>query len=262
MSIHQNLLACNTYPRQDLWTESRPTGYFYNNTWKLHHCNGPSGNDFKECLRDTRLLITGDSTTRPWYSFLCKTFSCTQTTESWTTAKWHKRSTCYNSSYNLTIQWLPHAQPFFSFPDDRWDTYKYTVGSITRHINELDSNIKAIIVIHMYVHLAAFHHSVFRERIRLVSNSIRLYLIRNKNAKILIKGPHTYATTSIGNDCMSDYIGYLYRDIMFEEFQGLHERVTYMDQKDMTIAKNVYSHHPPDEVIRGAVYQMLGYICG
>ena len=239
----------------------KPSGFFYNDIWKHHHCRGSSTRDYSQCLNGTLLMITGDSTTRQWYSFILNAFHCLQYTEKWLALKWHKRSACFSQSLNFTVEWIPHAQPFFVGVD--WHSNRYTMNSIERQLNELgDRKYKHIfIVIHMYVHFIALHHTVFRDRARSISNSLRTLSTKQDNVKFLIKGPHTYASTNAGNDCFNDYFGFLYRDILKEEFAGLFDKVIYMDQKDMTIAKGTILHHPPDEVVREAVNQIFEYAC-
>ena len=66
----RNLSSCYSYPKQLLWNRPEPTGFFYNNEWHLLHCQQPNRSDYTQCLRGKHLMISGDSTTRQWYSFL------------------------------------------------------------------------------------------------------------------------------------------------------------------------------------------------
>ena len=259
MADRGNLPTCYSYPKQELWKIIQPTGYFYKNVWYLHHCNGPSTKDLKRCLRDTYLMISGDSTTRQWYQYLLPYLSCEPTTEAWTKLTWHKRSTCRIPSINFTMEWLPHGQPFSV--GIHFDVNKYTLNAESNQIDEIRNDVKVVYVIHMFMHKLAFHYSVFTDRMRRISRSVKRLLERNKHAKVLIKGPHTFTSTPVGIQRLSDYFGYLYRDIMYEEFKGLHDRIIYMDQKDMTIAKAVDPNHPPRVVVEQTVHQMFNYIC-
>ena len=60
---------------------------------------------------------------------------------------------------------------------------------------------------------------------------------------------------------MNDFFGYPYRDIIYEEFTGLHDKVVYMDQKDMTTSESNKDLHPSEEIVRESVYQLFSYIC-
>ena len=259
MTDRKNLSPCSSYLKHNLWKITQPTGYFYNDTWYLHHCNGSPAKDFKLCLRDTHLMISGDSTTRQWYTYLLPYLSCKPTTEIWTKLKWHKRSACRIPSINFTMEWLPHGQPFSV--GNSFEVNRYTLNAESNQIDEIKSNVKVVYIIHMFMHKLTYHHSVFTDRMRRISRSVKRLLERNKHAKVLIKAPHTFTTTPVGAQRLSDYFGYLYRDIMYEEFKGLHDKITYMDQKDMTIAKAVEPNHPPHKVVEQTVHQMFNYIC-
>ena len=41
----------------------------------------------------------------------------------------------------------------------------------------------------------------------------------------------------------------------------LHDRVVFMVQRDMTIAKNRIGNHPGIDIEREAIRQLIGYIC-
>ena len=87
-----------------------------------------------------------------------------------------------------------------------------------------------------------------------ISNGVRRLLSRNKNAVVLLKGPHTF-------DAIMAYNYYMHRAIMKEAFKGLHDQVVFMEQGDMTIAKGNKDIHPNLRIVREAVRQLIGYIC-
>lgn len=77
----------------------------------------------------------------------------------------------------------------------------------------------------------------------------------------MIKAPHTYKIKDTRGNRLDDYFGYAYKDIMMEEFEGLRDKIVFMDQKDMTIAKALTENHPPVGVVKEAVFQMFNYLC-
>ena len=204
-------------------------------------------------------MISGDSTSRQWYSFLMKNMQCKQISEKWTTEKWHRKSKCIVPPLNFTIEWLPHAQPFF--PGEEWDLHKFAVNCIAKDIDEIGDKQNVIFVIHMHMHFTAFHHSIFHDRMRHISNSVRNILQKNKHVIFMIKGPHTYKIPDLRGNRLDDYFGYLYKDIMYNEFQGLHDKIVFLNQADMTTAKGLVKNHPPEDVVKEAVFQMLDYTC-
>ena len=204
-------------------------------------------------------MISGDSTTRQWFSFLMNYLDCKLISEQWTTEKWHRKSKCFVSSLNLTIEWIPHAQPFLLGAG--WDLHQYVVNCLAKDIAEIDNKQNVIFVIHIYMHFTAFHHSIFEDRMQHISNSVRNILKKNNNVTFMIKGPHTFKSPDYRGNRLNDYFGYLYKDIMFKAFEGIHDKIVFMDQAAMSTAKGIVDNHPPEDVITQAVFQMLDYIC-
>ena len=246
------LTACSSVPKRHTWSEETLTGFFYNNKWFPQYCTIPEKMNIRKCLKDKRLILFGDSTIRHWYKHLMEDFACVAVTEYWTKEKWHKRSSCEIKRMNFTMEWIPHAQPFHV--GLKWDTKRYTTHSIASQIDGLANNANVIVVIHMFSHVSAYHHSVFRDRMRIISKSVHRFLRRNKNAHIFIKSPHTHK--HIGS-----FFGYVYRDIIQEEFKDLQDDIVYLNQADMTIAKINVDVHPPMDIVAAAVKQMLGFVC-
>lgn len=220
------------------------------------HCKGPGEHTYEQCLRGTNLILTGDSTTRKWYKVLMEQFNCLQVTEKWTTTNWPKRSVCVSTSNNFTLEWCPHALPLFIHTN--FDNI-YSIASI---LDNIKNNTKVVIVINLYLHLLAYHHSVFQNRIRVISKSVANLLQRNVMAEVLVKGFTTFSESPGARfKRFDDYFRHVYKDITYKEFSGLHNKVVYMDQKDMTIAKKMADMHPPVDDVRESIYQMLDYIC-
>ena len=262
MPTRASLPKCSSYPRELLWQKAEPTGYFYNDKWYLNHCKGLGNRktSFKRCLRNTTLLISGDSTTRAWYKFLYYYFNCVPITEQWTDVKWKRTSICHVPALKFTLKWVPHAQPCFIGDIKVKD--KYEIYSIPRDMEEIDSETRIFFVIHVHMHIVEYHPSVFRERMRRISNSAKRLLERNKHAQILIKAPHTFLHQSLGTSKrLNDYFGYMFRDIMYEEFRDLRDKVVYMDQKCMTISTGNKKPHPPPNIVSQTIFQMFAYVC-
>ena len=204
-------------------------------------------------------MISGDSTSRQWFSFLMKYLECKLTTERWTTEKWHRKSKCFVQSLNLTIEWIPHAQPFM--PGDNWDMHKYAVNCLAKDIAEIGDKQNVIFVIHMYMHFTATHHSIYQDRMQHISDSVRNLLKKNNNVTFMIKGPHTYKIPDDRGNRLNDYFGYVYKDIMLKAFKGIHDKIVFMDQAALSTAKGLVKNHPPEDVVKEAVFQMFDYIC-
>ena len=133
------------------------------------------------------------------------------------------------------------------------------IYSIPRILDTIDNKTETVVLVHMFFHLIAYHHSVFQDRMQIISKSVASLLERNKKVTVLIKGPST--TKNKYNEHFNDYFGYIYKDIMYETFREMHDKIVYLDMKDMTVAKATVDIHPPTEDVREAVYQMLDYVC-
>ena len=174
-------------------------------------------------------------------------------TEKWTEKAWHKRTLCISAAMNFTAEWIPHAQPFYA-GKRRWQNKKYTIHPIAAYLDENSDKSTLIFVIHMFTHPINYRSEIFRDRMRAISRSARHLLDKNKDAVILVKGPHTF-------NYLYSYKYYIYRAILKEEFKALYDRVVFLEQGDMTIAKGNTEPHPAIDIVKEAVRQLLGYIC-
>lgn len=258
ISTRPNLLPCSLYNRTELWHKREPTGFLYQGEWKLIHCQGKKKSDVLQCLRNRRVILFGDSTTRQWFRDIVMRYNCTQVTETWPVRKWIRPSTCVNNDVNLTVDMMSHALPLFGI----YDNARLMSWSVPRRIDELiGDNEDVIVILHLYMHVNVFRYDVFQIKIRRIRQSVDRLFARNRLAKVLIKAPHTFKAHPYGPFRISDYFGYLYRYILFQEFSGLHDRIFYLDNKDLTTALQVSPEHPPDNVVSAMVDQMFSYVC-
>ena len=148
---------------------------------------------------------------------------------------------------------MVHAQPFF--PRDNWDPSQYGRHSLVSYLSDIeDADEDLVIVIHMFSHTLNYRTEIFQDRMNAISSSVRRLLDRNNKVRVLLKGPHTYKY-------IATYKYYMYRKIMKETFKDLYDKVVFMEQGDMTVAKNSKSIHPENDIVREAVRQMIGYVC-
>lgn len=215
---------------------------------------------YRKCLQNKRVYLLGDSTTRQWFEkgILTRLFNCSYVTENWTTDKWHKPSECFSKEINLTVGWYPHSQPFSV---GQIDENSYTLYSIARRIDDIDAHEDAVVVIGLFLHVVPYHHNVFKTKMVKIRSSVEKVLERNSNVKIFIKAPHTYTETPAGSFRLNDYFAYVYTNIMYDVFLGLHDRVIFLNNMDTADALRLKWNHPPPEVVKVMVDQMLSYVC-
>ena len=241
---------CSLVPKAETWMKHIPSGFFFRNRWHPTFCRLPNESLWNECMIGKHFTFIGDSTIRHWYEYMRDYLNCTQVTETWTVSAWHKQAMCHNSYVNFTASFILHGRPFF--PGDYWRTVNYGI-SPTAYLDGVREE-KVVIVIHMFIHLSHYRFELFQDRMNTISNGVRRLLSRKNNAIVLIKGPHTFST-------ILAYKYYLYRAIITETFKDLHDRVVFMEQGDMTIAKKSKDYHPSIDIKREAIRQLIGYIC-
>ncbi|KAL4222941.1 Neurexophilin and PC-esterase domain [Mactra antiquata] len=276
-SIHTNLTktisvdiepesTCKSPPRVPIskykitktWTSREPTGYFIGKKWNFVQIHGINNSCITDCIRNKRIYMIGDSTLRHWYLNLKEQTKCVATTGKWTKMKWHKASECELKDIGFKMGWYPHSQPFCV--GNTWENAEHTHISIARRIDNIPDNENAVVVFQLFMHQLAFHHTVAQGRYKLIRKSVERLLRRNKNAVVLIKGPHTFSQTPAAerlNDC---YVG-LFTKILYDIFKGLHDRVVLLNNQDATIAAHIAWNHPPQNIISAMLEQMFYFAC-
>ena len=220
--------------------------------------SGKSLDVYKQCTRNKKIYLLGDSTTRHWFQhFFMKRFDCVIITENWHKEKWHKPATCYSKKTNMTVGWFPHSQPFSVMGDEN----SYTTFSIARRLDNIGSREQALVVIGMFLHVVPYHHNVYKMKMTIIRASVEALLARNPTIQILIKGPHSYVDTPSGNLRLNDWFGYVFTNILYDVFKGLHDRVIFLNNMDTTDAMRTRWNHPPPTMVETMGEQMLAYVC-
>ena len=254
MQNKAELPDCSSVPKRQTWIPQNTSGFFYKGQWQPTFCNLPGDDKYSECVRGKHFRFFGDSTIRQWYGYLKEYLNCTGAPKTDRTESGvHKRSFCFSSNLNFTAEWTPHGQPFY-VGKTKWESRRYTTHPISSYLNEVSDSSKSVIVVHIFAHYCTFRSEIFRDRIKSISRSAEHLLNRNKNVTILVKGPHTF-------NQLRGYWYYHYRAIMKKEFEALHDRVVFMEQGDMTIAKRSEPLHPEIDILKEGVRQLIGYTC-
>ncbi|WAR17503.1 NXPE4-like protein, partial [Mya arenaria] len=232
----------------------------YVNSGMPWHCGRPriTRDRIPECIRHKSMYLLGDSTLRHWYEhYVLKILECKPTSEDWTKEKWHKPATCRNDKLNFSAGWFPHAQPFSAGNDEN----SYTLYSIARHIDDIPDNEEPLVVVHLFLHMVPYHHSVFQTKMELIRNSVVRLLRRNPNAKVFIKAPHTYLNSPAGRVRLNDFFGYLYTNILYKIFRGFHDKIVFLNNRDSSESLRLEWNHPPPYVVQAMVEQLFSYAC-
>lgn len=138
----------------------------------------------------------------------------------------------------------------------------YTTYSIARFIDNIPNNERTFVLIHVFVHISPYHFNVFKTKMTIIRASVENLLKRNPFAEVFIKDPHTYDRDSVEHNVRrNDFAGYLYSNILFEVFKGLHDKVILLNNRDNTETVRFPSLHPSSDMCISMVDQMLALAC-
>ena len=221
------------------------------NEWKINHCSAPSNEKIENCLKGKRLFLLGDSTVFHWARDLKERFNCNITVVKRGNPIYPCEGQC--SSYfceqnKLRFDLLQHAMP--------GNIYRNHSLSVVKRILQYRHMKNVVFLLHYYGHVVREHPRLFRDRIRRTRQGIEEFLKINQDCHFFIKGGHFYEPGETHR-----YANYVFRLILIEEFEGLHDKVTYLDDVDGTIAENQVNIHPARHIVFGMVNQMLSYFC-
>ncbi|XP_053376872.1 NXPE family member 4-like [Mercenaria mercenaria] len=252
--IDKPSIPCSQYNVSLTWHSRRPTGFFYGGKWNLRNCLGTSQQRLMSCLRNRRLYLIGDSTVRQWFTAVLDRFKCKMANEDfWKCPKCQKKVQCTNKDINFETVWYQHGQP------NRMKTGWYTKNtwySTSYHIDKIPREERAIVLIHIYLHVHGYHSDVFKQRMQIIRKSVENYLSQSKHSIVLIKAPHTHFDVPLG-----DFSGYVFSKILFDVFDGLHDKVVLLNNRDATQAQHEVPIHPRKNIVNAMVDQMMSYVC-
>ncbi|OWF54114.1 NXPE family member 3-like [Mizuhopecten yessoensis] len=252
-------VSCNDVSSAITWQTTNPTGYFYKGNWRSMICKPTLSwkyESYAKCLKNRPVLMTGDSTTRNWYSPLTallrlRVFVGLHEVKD---KAWQKFAEARNIKESLLMYWTPHEIPFYSYQQN-----KHNFRSVASRIDDLPENKSAIVILHWFGHMTRTTPQHFRKHITSAKDAIVRLLRRSPHSSILIKGPHSY-TYRIFLEPF-DYISRIYGQILYEEFRDLQDKVYYIDQWDATVGNENIDIHPNVSFNPLMVNFVFSFIC-
>ncbi|ESO92011.1 hypothetical protein LOTGIDRAFT_163018 [Lottia gigantea] len=251
---------CNQMQPKETWDTKMPSGFALKGQWINFKCNNfVNLKTAPLCLRNTTLVLYGDSTTRQWYSYIVTQLTkCKLVTQKWSGRKWYDNSECVDTKLDFTIKWLPQILPFSK--GSRVPGGKLNLRSVSTHLDQLPANGRIIFVFHLYAHITRQHYSLYWDHVISLKSSVRNALKRNKELTIAIKSPYVFYSS----DCMStlnDYHGKLFIEILHKEFAEFKDSVIFLNYWEMTQAVENYGIHPPQSTVWEHIRHLLGLVC-
>ncbi|XP_067660600.1 uncharacterized protein [Haliotis asinina] len=254
-------VPCNKTPLWKSWEASTPVGFFYKNSWKSLICENTIPADpqiYRKCLKNRRLWIHGDSTSRAWFVNLNKRLGLKLVTEEWDNSKWHKQAVTMDKTWNITLLFVPHEYPFFH--GFRFDKLSYNRATHA-YLDAIPSTSRDIFLIHIYLHFHSFPPEVFRTHIQRIARSVKSLVTRAPGVKVAIRGTHAFkGRKRIGflDDCWM----FVYDMIQRDAFKGLENNVLFLNNVDLTVATENDDQHPNSLVVDSLINHFMGSVCG
>ena len=249
---------CPVRNMADTWRLGRPRGYFLHQKWFRTDCkqthNTPDRS--RQCFRNTTLVLAGDSNLMKMFEVLASRMQCTVLMEPGT--EWHRPRSCVREDIQFHMSWLLHGFP--NHPgSDHW-AKRSQFQEVSDQIRAVPDKGKYIVLVHLFIHYSIHHYSVLYDRLLAVRKATELLLRRNPDVKVVIRGPHV-AQNGWPPILGGDMAGPLMRELHVKAFQGLHERVAYIDFWDMTIAGENPDFHPVPMVNNAMVDVFMDHVC-
>ncbi|XP_033733154.1 NXPE family member 3-like [Pecten maximus] len=252
-------IPCHDVSSNLTWYTTNPTGYFYNGEWRSLICKPSISwkyDSYAKCLKNRPVLMTGDSTTRNWFSPLAallklRIFVGRHEIKD---KAWQKFAEAENKNKSLWMYWTPHEIPFYSYEQN-----KNNFRSVASRIDDLPGNKSAIIILHWFGHLTRTTPKQYRDHVTSAKHAVVRLLKRSPHSSILIKGPHSFTYHEFQEPF--DYISRIYRQILFEEFKDLQDKVYFIDQWDATVGNENLDIHPKPSFDKIMANFVFSFIC-
>lgn len=209
---------------------------------------------YSTCLVGRHLLFIGDSNLRTIGRSLIKHLGLTLHIGTLDSNIPQDTFACSREK-NMSISQFPHHLPYYvyQFIDNR----KFT--PVAKRLDDIPAGNNSIVIIHMWLHLLRIDVNPFRDQVRTIRHSIERLLNRAPHVDVFIKGPHAF--TFRDQRLPADDMARRHEQIWFEEFQGLHHKVVYLDNWDMTVGNENGNAHPNATVVEDMVRNLLAHIC-
>ncbi|XP_046334528.2 NXPE family member 4-like [Haliotis rufescens] len=253
IKIHTPKTPCSQLSPEVTWQRKRPVGVIYRNTWKPTLCWDTledTAQAYRQCLKNRRLWIPGDSTSRQFKESLHDTLNLKSAPTSL-----HPQL-LEDKQGNLSVAWFAHEFPLFHGME------RYSpLDNRAQHIllESLPNNTVDIVVLYLYVHFNLVHPDIYRQHVQRLARAAESLLDRAPGVTIAVRGPFAYYRNPAQE--LVSYWGLIYADILHEEFSSMVHRVVYIDYWDMTVALGPNHIHPKAATVRTMIHYMMSLLC-
>ncbi|XP_060083110.1 NXPE family member 4-like [Ylistrum balloti] len=253
-------LPCYKRPSKETWLEESPVGFYYHGKWHQRGCTNtfiPTKISYENCLRNQYLFLIGDSNIRSWFDHIKVrvNMKIPKNKQGLTGQRWFSLREAERQDLNLTLLWAVHELPFYTGEDSPREHIK----SVAWYIDRVPTRENVTIVIHNMMHFARTTPSEFRAHIRNVKFAIGRLFKRVPGARVFVKGPHS--ATFIDLLKPLDYIRKIHEQLFYEEFKEFHDKITYLNEWDITTSIDNTNVHPSQFTVSDMVNNFMLYLC-
>lgn len=166
----------------------------------------------------------------------------------------HHSAYAVNKDSGLVFVYAPHEIPFYSAEINPKSNYK----PLDTYLDQIENGSDAIVVLHWYMHFTRFLPHIYKQHIQHAKMAIKNFLERT-NADVYIKSPH--AIMDKGEFLPLDYIRLFQIQILKEVFHDIRDRITLLNEWDITVASKNLLIHPSDGTVEEMVYGFMSRAC-
>ncbi len=230
-------------------------GYWYNNQWNSLICDAKqiyNKSIALQCLQNTNVVFTGDSTTRQWFASLARLFDVGHPED-------HERTFFLERNIaeaDINISFIFH--PLSTHPKPVFVNMSQVRFEVDVLLDLSQHTCKHVVVISPWAHFIMWPWDAYTEWLTHIRDAMLEVKKRCPNLIVIIKSPHAVdkVTTMKGRDFMFKEMMHAMR----ETFQGTG--AIFIDIWDMDYAYPIpMVLHMPDDVINQEIALFLSYIC-
>ncbi|XP_069104857.1 NXPE family member 4-like isoform X2 [Argopecten irradians] len=252
-------VPCNKFPPSLTWNSTVPSGFLFKGKYHNLLCQttvDSTKENYRTCLKNLTVISIGDSTTRQWFFRLSSILGIRDSANIPEKGVWQKYAHAQSPRLGLDIEWQPHELPFHGTPGSD----RKNIKSVSFRLDKIPAKSNAIVIIHWFAHIArCCDHIALREHVRAAKVSIVKLLKRSPDVQIFIKGPHLI--TFLNARKPYAYIGMFVEQVLLEEFKDLTDKIIYLDQWDMSVAKENVNIHPKTVLDDISLNNLINFAC-
>ena len=252
--------SCRTVSKRQSWFQSG--GYYLNGKWNIPYCDrmiSVTKEAYRTCLVNKTLVFLGDSTVRDYASFFLSETIYMPLIDL-------KNRKGINNTYHpnsdfkqngVRIIYKKHELPFHHphVPIKGVTSLATELLKLAR--NDMPGD-DLIVLFNYNTHMHAYPPDQVRVRLKRIVRALEVLFKEKPSVSVFLRGPHVCFNDNRFFDLR---VSLIHKGIIFEEFQHLFDKITYLDAWSITTAFNNEYLHPIHNALNSQIQQFMSYIC-